>query len=106
MDGVAEVGQEEGNRTQPLLPAQAPLRSRSLLDHSRTCDDLRRASAGLSLQDRTVRWGLPGGRPSALHPGAWPAGSLLPSLASVSPAVKWGAPSLPEGPAATAHPPI
>ncbi|XP_042100700.1 polyamine-transporting ATPase 13A2 isoform X2 [Ovis aries] len=27
----------------------------SLLDHSRTCDDLRRASAGLSLQDHTVR---------------------------------------------------
>ncbi|XP_069435362.1 polyamine-transporting ATPase 13A2 isoform X3 [Ovis canadensis] len=27
----------------------------SLLDHSRTCDDLHRASAGLSLQDHTVR---------------------------------------------------
>uniref|UniRef100_A0A8C2S0A4 Cation-transporting ATPase n=1 Tax=Capra hircus TaxID=9925 RepID=A0A8C2S0A4_CAPHI len=37
------------------IETQQAFRQVSLLDHSRTCDDLRRASAGLSLQDRTVR---------------------------------------------------
>ena len=55
--------------TQPPPPTQAPLPSTSLLDHSRTCDDLRRSSAGLSLQDHAVRWELPKGWASVLHPG-------------------------------------
>lgn len=37
------------------METQQAFRQVSLLDHSRTCDDLRRSSAGLSLQDHTVR---------------------------------------------------
>lgn len=64
---MEEVAQGQG--TQPPLPIQAPLPSASFLDHSRTCDDLRRSSVGLSLQDHTVRWELPEGWASVLHPG-------------------------------------
>ncbi|ELR48869.1 Putative cation-transporting ATPase 13A2, partial [Bos mutus] len=37
------------------METQQAFRQVSLLDRSRTCDDLRRASAGLGLQDHTVR---------------------------------------------------